>query len=71
MNPYVLLGALVAAIGLAAGGYSYGHHQEALAFNAFKAEQAAVAEKAAADSEARARAAEQAASINLAQVAST
>lgn len=59
MNPYLIIGALLGAIGLTAGGYVAGHHVEELAFNAYKADQAAVAEKAAAQSEAAARSKEQ------------
>lgn len=58
-NPWVIVGALVAAIGLAVGGYFYGHHVESLAFDAYRAQQAAVAQKAEADAQAAARAAEQ------------
>lgn len=65
-NPWVLLGTLVSALALATGGYFYGHHVEALAFEAYKAQQAAVAEKAEATAQAGARAAEQTAAAQLA-----
>lgn len=42
-NPYVVLGALVGAIGLALGGYFYGHHVETLVFDAYRAKQATLA----------------------------
>lgn len=45
INPYAILGALVAAVGLALSGYFYGHHVETLAFDAYKSQQAASAEK--------------------------
>lgn len=59
MNPYFIIAALIGAIGLAAGGYYEGHSVEAQVFDTYKAQQAAVAEKAAAQSEAAARAKEQ------------
>lgn len=65
-NPWAIVGALVAAIGLAIGGYFYGHHVEALAFDAYRAQQAAVAQKAEADAQAAARAAEQSYDAKLA-----
>lgn len=65
-NPYVLLGAVLAAIALALGGYFYGHHVESLAFDTFKAQQTAVAEKELADAQARARLKEQSAAAKLA-----
>lgn len=58
-NPWAIVGALVAAIGLAVGGYFYGRHVESLAFDAYRAQQVAVAQKAEADAQAAARAAEQ------------
>ena len=58
-NPWAIVGALVAAIGLAVGGYFYGHHVESLAFDAYRAQQVAVAQKAEADAQVAARAAEQ------------
>jgi hypothetical protein len=70
-SPYMLLAALIAAIGLALGGFSYGRHTEQLAFNAYKSQQAAIAEKAAADSQAHARAVELAAEEKQVQIAQT
>lgn len=69
--PYKLLAGALAAIALALGGYLYGHHIEALAFDAYKAEQGAAAEKAEATAEANARVAEQAATQRLTAVTST
>lgn len=65
-NPYFLLGSVLAAIALALDGYFYGHHVEALAFDAYKSQQAAVAEKAAAESQVHARQIEQDAATKLA-----
>ncbi|WP_017773857.1 lysis system i-spanin subunit Rz [Paraburkholderia kururiensis] len=63
MNPLLIswglrLGIVVAA---ALGGFFYGHHVESLAFDAYRAEQAATAEKQLATEQAHARAVEQAA----------
>jgi hypothetical protein len=70
-NPYILLGALVTALGLMLGAYFYGRHAETLVFDAYKAQQTAVAEKAAADSANRTRAAEDAAAVKQNAIAST
>jgi hypothetical protein len=70
-NPYILLGALLTAIGFMLGAYFYGRHAETLIFDAYKAQQTAVAEKAAADSANRARAAEDEAAIKQNAIAST
>jgi hypothetical protein len=43
--PYRLLAGIVAALAITLAGYCYGKHQETLAFDAYKAEQAAAAEK--------------------------
>lgn len=45
MNPYLIIGALVGAIALTFGGWYAGHHGEEQVFNAYKATQAAAAEK--------------------------
>ena len=70
-NPYILLGALITAIGLMLGAYFYGRHAETLVFDAYKAQQTAAAEKAAADSANRARVAEDAAAVKQNAIAST
>jgi hypothetical protein len=71
MNPYSLLASLIACIALAVGGYFYGRHVEALAFDAYRAQQTAVAEKAAAQSQAAARTTEEAAEQKLNQVSAS
>lgn len=45
MNPWAILAGVGAALALALGGYFYGHHVESLAFEAFKAQKVAAAEK--------------------------
>ena len=70
-NPYILLGEIAAAIAIAFGAYLYGHHVESLVFDAYKAQQAAVAEKAVADSEAKVRAAENDANVKLTAISSS
>ena len=64
--PWLLLGAVLVVGGAAAGGYAYGHHVEALAFDAFKSQQTAVAEKELADAQADARQKEQVATSKMA-----
>lgn len=57
--PYKLIAIAAAFLSCTLGGYFFGHHVEALAFDAFKAKQAAVAAQATADAQAHARAAEE------------
>lgn len=61
---WIVLLAFIAAV--AGGSFFAGHHIEALKFEVFKSQQAAVAEKAAADSAQHARQIEQDAAVKLA-----
>lgn len=58
-SPWFILGAVLALMGVAGGGVWYGHHQESLVFEAFKANEYAAAEKALSVEQASARAAEE------------
>jgi hypothetical protein len=57
-NPWLILGSLLATLALMAATAAYTHHIDALALHAYQTKEAAIAEKAAAQSEAQARAVE-------------
>jgi hypothetical protein len=66
MMPWLILAAVL-AIGIAGvGGYAFGHHVEALAFEKFQAQEKAVAEQELAGAQADARTKEQTAASKLA-----